>query len=102
MPVGETERNRSVRKPLTIEVVLQAREDGGLRAWSPQLPMFILSHPDPMEVLKDVVPALETMLSARESCRMIVTGMIRREPDWVNDISVPPVTRRTYAAQIAA
>lgn len=87
---------------LTIEVVLQAREDGGLRAWSPQLPMFILSHSDPIAVLKDVVPALETMLSAKENRRMVVTSMTRKEPEWLGDISIPPVNKRCYAAQIAA
>lgn len=95
-------RGGDVRKSLAIEVVLQAREDGGLRAWSPQLPMFILSHSDPMAVLQDVVPALETMLSEREKCRMVVTGMTREDPDWARDISIPPKTRRHYAAQVAA
>jgi hypothetical protein len=90
-------------RTLTVEVFLQAREDGGLRAWCPQLPMFVLSHPDPIAVLKDVVPVLETMLSQRENHRMVVTSMeCKDEPDWASDINIPPKTRRCYAAQLAA
>jgi hypothetical protein len=88
---------------LTVEVFLQSREDGGLRAWCPQLPMFVLSHPDPIAVLKDVVPVLETMLSQRENCRMVVTSMeCNDQPEWAADINIPPKTRRCYAAQLAA
>ena len=46
-----------------VHVVFEDRDDGGLRARSPQVPNFLLSHSDPELVLKDVVPALETILS---------------------------------------
>lgn len=44
-------------------VIFEDREDGGLRARSPELPNFLLSHRDRNAVLGDVVPALETLLS---------------------------------------
>lgn len=44
-------------------VIFEERDDGGLRARSPELPNFLLSHSNRDSVLKDVVPALEILLS---------------------------------------
>lgn len=46
-----------------VHVIFEDREDGGLRARCPQVPNFLLSHSDPELVMKDVEPALETILS---------------------------------------
>ncbi len=100
--MSKLERGGDIVSKFTVEVFLQAREDGGLRVWSPQLPMFMLSHSDPIAVMKDVVPALETMLSHRENQRMVVTSVECKDPEWASDINIPPKTRRCYAAQIAA
>ena len=43
----------------------ERREDGGLRAWSEQVPGFLLSHRSADAVLSDVQPALEGILSAQ-------------------------------------
>ena len=50
---------------MTIKIIVsfEGREDGGLKAYSDDLPGFVLSHSDPNAVLKDVKPALEGILS---------------------------------------
>ena len=47
-----------------IIVTLELREDGGLRAYSDDVPGFVLSHHDARAVISDIQPALETILSA--------------------------------------
>ena len=91
-----------VAEPLSIEVFFQSREDGGLRAWSPQLPLFVLSHSDPIKVLKDVVPVLETMLSKKMDCDVRVTRIdAAKEPEWAVDLIPPTKQARRYAAMAA-
>ncbi|MCP4407473.1 MAG: hypothetical protein GY807_06885 [Gammaproteobacteria bacterium] len=50
---------------LTISVFYANRADGGVRVTSPNVPGFILSHPDRELVFQDIVPALETILSEK-------------------------------------
>jgi hypothetical protein len=54
-------------KPLSgyfkVVVSFERRGDGGLRAYSDDVPGFVLSHSDPSAVLADIQPALETILS---------------------------------------
>lgn len=45
-------------------VRFERREDGGLIATCQQVPNFYLSHSDADAVSADVIPALETILSA--------------------------------------
>jgi hypothetical protein len=89
----------------TLEVLFQEREDGGLRAWCPQIPLFVLSHSDPLKVIQDVVPALETMLSARENCTVRVSpAPLESEPspDWARKLGPSPTPRRRFAAECFA
>jgi hypothetical protein len=53
-----------------VTVRLQPRPDGGLRAWSDDVPELVLSHRDPEQVMADLVPALEAILSARLDASM--------------------------------
>lgn len=46
-----------------IVVTFEPRSDGGMRAYSDDVPGFVLSHADPKAVLADVKPALEGILS---------------------------------------
>ncbi|KMO33874.1 hypothetical protein VP06_15580 [Methylobacterium aquaticum] len=57
----------SERHPRSYKIVVffERREDGGLRAWSEQVPGFLLSHRSADAVLSDVQPALEGILSAQ-------------------------------------
>ena len=48
-----------------ITIHFERRDDGGLRAWSDDVPGFVLSHHDADLVLADIQPALETILSCR-------------------------------------
>jgi hypothetical protein len=46
-----------------IVVVFENRSDGGLRAYSDDVPGFILSHADAAAVMRDVKPALEVIIA---------------------------------------
>ena len=52
------------RRFAKVVVTFKRRDDGGLRAWSDDVPGFVLSHRDPQAVIRDVGPALERILSA--------------------------------------
>jgi hypothetical protein len=49
--------------PAKVVVTFEHRGDGGLRAYSDDVPGFVLSHADSVAVLDDVKPALEGILS---------------------------------------
>ena len=55
---------RQQRQFTKIVVSFERRDDGGLRAYSNDVPGFVLSHSDPLAVIKDVAPVLERILSA--------------------------------------
>ncbi len=52
------------KTPFKITVLFETREDGGLRAYSEDLPGFVLSHADSDAVMADIEPSLECILSA--------------------------------------
>jgi hypothetical protein len=56
-----------------ILVVFENRSDGGLRVYCDDVPGFMLSHPDASAVMRDVKPALETILSEMIGVRVTVT-----------------------------
>lgn len=51
-----------------IVVKMKRRADGGLRAWSDQVPGLVLSHKDPARVLADIEPALVVILEEQLGC----------------------------------
>lgn len=51
-----------------IVVKMKRRHDGGLRAWSDQVPGLVLSHKDPARVLADIEPALIFILEEQLGC----------------------------------
>jgi hypothetical protein len=53
------------RGPFKITVCFEPREDGGLRAYSDDVPGLVLSSTDIDGVLEDVPAALSVILSAR-------------------------------------
>jgi len=67
-----------------IGVTLEPREDGGVRAYSNDVPGFVLSHSDADGVLADVKPALEIMLSALFNVSVSVSELASVR-DLVND-----------------
>jgi len=58
-----------------IVLLFERRDDGGLRAWSEQVPGFVLSHRDVDSVLADVQPALEGSLTAQLGEPIITTPL---------------------------
>lgn len=46
-----------------ITVTFERRPDGGLRAYSDDIPGLVLSNIDPEKVFDDVIPAIEFILS---------------------------------------
>jgi hypothetical protein len=68
-------------KPLNdyfkIVVAFEKRADGGLRAYSDDVPGFVLSHDDASALLKDVKPALEGILSDMFGTKIVVEQLAR-------------------------
>jgi hypothetical protein len=56
-----------------ISVVFENRSDGGLRVYSDDVPGFMLSHPDADAVMRDVEPALKTIISEMVGAPVTVT-----------------------------
>jgi len=55
---------KKFEQPL-LTVILQRREDGGLRVFSNEVPGLILSGQYPQKVLDDIKPALETIMGRK-------------------------------------
>jgi hypothetical protein len=58
--------------PQKITVTFERRDDGGLRAYSNDVPGFVLSHSDPAKVLADIKPALEGILSRMSGKAVVI------------------------------
>lgn len=88
---------------LKLTVRFASRSDGGLRAWSDDLPGFVLSHSDAAAVLADVEPALEAMLAAKYECKVRVYPLTSPENfDLTAELPLPAlaIPQREYASQI--
>lgn len=57
--------NDHSRRFFKVVVCFERRPDGGLRAWSEDVPEFVLSHKNVDALLADIKPALEVILSAK-------------------------------------
>ncbi len=55
---------RELKRFREIEIIVEKREDGGLRVWSSDVRGFVLSHADCEAVFADIEPALEVILDA--------------------------------------
>jgi hypothetical protein len=67
----------SARLPAKVVVTFERRADGGLRAYSDDVPGFVLSHTDALAVLDDVKPALEGILSHMFGAPVVVEELSR-------------------------
>ena len=84
----------SRRKFAKVVVAFEMRDDGGLRAYSDDVPGFVLSHKDPSEVIRDIAPALERILSAMWGVKVTASPLPHvGEPDELD-----PVTNESAAA----
>ena len=79
-----------------IVVTFEGREDGGLKAYSDDVPGFVLSHFVPDAVLKDVKPALEGILSRWLKEPVVVEEL----PVPVQDHQLIP-SKRVYLTRVA-
>ncbi|MES2326718.1 MAG: hypothetical protein V4499_05230 [Pseudomonadota bacterium] len=104
-----------VKQFIKIIVRFEERPDGGLRAWSDDVPGFVLSHPDAKAVLEDVEPALETILSSMYGAPVMVAPLVepkavdqqhclpaRKAAKAAKAAKARPVVRREYASQLIA
>jgi hypothetical protein len=82
-----------------VSVEFECREDGGLRAYSKDVPGFVLSNRDCDVVLAGVVPVLETILSEMFNGRVRVKQLMDVR-DRLEDAGVidPMLPRRRKAA----
>ena len=78
-----------------IVVTFEGREDGGLKAYSDDVPGFVLSHFVPDAVLKDVKPALEEILSCWLREPVVVEELVP-----VQDHQLIP-SKRVYLTRVA-
>jgi len=75
-----------------IIVTLESRDDGGLRAYSDDVPGFVLSHPNREAVLEDIRPVLETILSAMWGVTVVASPLrsLKQIEDDVDDkVTIP-------------
>ena len=90
------------REQFKVIVKLERREDGGLRAWSPDVPGLVLSNADPMKVAQALGPALAAILQEQLGCEVEVSRLERYRPQAV---STPrqrarvPATTTVFARQ---
>ena len=89
--------NRRIAK---IVVTLERREDGGLRAYSEDVPGFVLSNSDPSVVLSDIAVALETILSSMWGVKVVAGPLVKPngEDDDSCSVSEIPISPKEYAA----
>jgi hypothetical protein len=86
-----------------IVVVFERRADGGLRVYSDDVPGFVLSHPDAGAVQRDVVPALEGIISeiAGKPVRVSFLSGLRESPEKLLELR-GELERREYVTFLAA
>jgi hypothetical protein len=90
-----------------IIVRFERRPDGGLRAYSDDVPGFVLSHSDPELVMKDVGPALAGIMSYLLGAEVTVNPLptfaeLLSKQDEVAAYTPPPQIQREYVGCIAA
>lgn len=89
-----------------VSVIFESRADGGLRAYSDDVPGFVLSNPCCDVVLSGVEPTLETILSHMFETRMRVTLLrdLQEIRDGLKEIGMIPDfqhSKREYVSQPA-
>ncbi|HEY3696405.1 hypothetical protein [Phenylobacterium sp.] len=63
-----------------VRVSFEAREDGGLRVWSDDLPELVLSHANADKVIADIPRAMEVILSERLGAKVRVEELASLPP----------------------
>ncbi len=86
-----------------IRVTIEHRPGGGLRAYSADVPGFVLSHQNSELLLADVRPAIETILSAMWGMKIIaqpLRAVSQFADDDDSDIEIPAahICEKEYVA----
>ena len=84
-----------------VVVTLERRPDGGLRAYSDDVPGFVLSHSNVAAVLADIGPALEVILSALYESPVRVTPVGDINCEHVLPLRARSTKRQEYTAVAA-
>ena len=74
-----------------LVVRFRPRDDGGLIATCDKVPNLYLSHSDAKAVFADVIPALETILTAMYRTRMEVSWLPAPEESVGQQMPMPPL-----------
>jgi hypothetical protein len=95
------------KRYLKVTVTFERRDDGGLRAFSDDVPGFVLSHSNADAVVADVAPALQTMVSSILEAEVVIgeLGTLRSELVDAGIIDGPAheqFTREYVAEPVAA
>ena len=77
-------------RPFKITVCFESRPDGGLRAYSDDVPGLVLSHSDIDGVLADVTDALRVILSHQLNAQIDVKPLADIREILENNGIVPP------------
>lgn len=88
---------------LEITVIFERREDGGLRAYSDDVPGFVLSHSNAELLLGDVQPALEGILSHMHGkpVRTVLIGDLKDELEHSGVLERAPLPRQSNRTEKA-
>jgi hypothetical protein len=88
---------------LEITVIFERRQDGGLRAYSDDVPGFVLSHSNVELLLRDVQPALEGILSHLHGkpVRTVLIGDLKDELEHSGIIARAPLQAQSHRAEKA-
>ena len=70
---------------LKVTVVIERRADGGLYAYSDDVPGFVLSHIDPRAVVDDIEPALGEILSEKLGHKVTIKPIIDLREALIRD-----------------
>jgi hypothetical protein len=102
-----TASHRPLNDYFKVIVSLERRSDGGLRAFSDDVPGFVLSHSDPRLVVADIKPALERILSEMFEGKVLVEELPRLlekviRAEAAEDASVFTLTREYVTHRIGA
>lgn len=91
-----------------IAVIFERREDGGLRAYSNDVPGFVLSHTDVHGLCADIKPALEMILSEMLGVAVTVEPLMANllndleEAGLIYDLPKQRRVTREYVGEMAA
>jgi len=85
-----------------VVVTFEPREDGGLRAYSEDVPGFVLSHSNAQAVIRDVGPALERILTAMWGVPVRAGKLteIHETDDEIDDAPPCRESRQEYVAHV--